>query len=383
MSTRRNLDQQKILNLLQVANIDEFPLSDIANLVRQEIDDRRYLPEQIFQIDPRTGDRIIYHSARSSRGHDNQPESDSRKPSVEPCLICEGMTTGIVDVTPLSEGFTFINKNLYPVLYPFQELPDNDRQGNRPENLNADLWLARGLHFLQWTSSFHNRDWHNMPLGDTIEVMRRLAILERKLVKESVVTGEDANDGQREEGDHRYALIFKNYGYLVGGSLAHGHQQIALSNVLPRRFEDDKRFAMTRGLVFSAYMIQQNPRALVVKDYGPAVLLVPYFMRRPYDMMLLLKDSRKRHIHELSTLEITAVAEGWHDATQAIRAIMPQVGREVAYNVITHNGPGAGLYFEFLPYTQESGGFEHLGLIVCQANPSQVAARIRKLLDDD
>jgi hypothetical protein len=129
-------------------------------------------------------------------------------------------------------------------------------------------------------------------------------------------------------------------------------------------------------------MLKQNPVDLVVRDYGPAILLVPYFMKRPYDMMLLLKDTAKRHIYELSAPEISAVTAGWQDATRAFHSIMPQIGRETAFNVITHNGPGAGLYFEFLPYTQETGGFEHLGLIVCQADPSQVADQLRKLLDD-
>jgi len=110
------------------------------------------------------------------------------------------------------------------------------------------------------------------------------------------------------------------------------------------------------------------------------VLLVPYFMRRPYDMILLVKDASKRHLHELTGAEISAVAEGWHDAIRAMRSIMPEIGREIAYNVVTHNGPGAGLYFEFLPYVQETGGAEHLGLFICQGNPTSAATRIRKYL---
>jgi hypothetical protein len=49
---------------------------------------------------------------------------------------------------------------------------------------------------------------------------------------------------------------------------------------------------------------------------------------------------------------------------------MPSIGREIAHNVITNNGLGVGLYFEFLSYTQEIGGFEQLGLFVCQGNPN-------------
>jgi hypothetical protein len=63
--------------------------------------------------------------------------------------------------------------------------------------------------------------------------------------------------------------------------------------------------------------------------------------------------------------------------------IMPKIGRETAYNVIVNNGPGAGIYFEFLPYTQETGGFEHLGLLLCQGNPGMVAEDVRDFLDID
>jgi galactose-1-phosphate uridylyltransferase len=290
------------------------------------------------------------------------------------CAICQGRTTGVIDVADLSEGFTFINKNLFPVLYPFEvahPTPPN-RQGADPGTAGG---AAYGLHFLQWTSSHHDKDWHNMPLGDCRVVMKRLAALEKKLITES---GEfvPAATGQ----EHGFVLIVKNYGYLVGGSLSHGHQQIAFSNVMPRHMQDNRRFEIERGEPFSAYLLRESPPELAVKDYGPAILLAPYFMRRPFDMMLLLKDPGKRHLYELTDIEIAAVAEGWHDAIRAIHLIMPELGREIAFNVITNNGPGAGIYFEFLPYTQEMGGAEHLGLLVCQQNPKNVADRIRQVL---
>ncbi|MCK4450868.1 MAG: hypothetical protein KAX26_09780, partial [Anaerolineae bacterium] len=150
---------------------------------------------------------------------------------------------------------------------------------------------------------------------------------------------------------------------------------------LPRRFRDGWHFEQEHGETFSTYLIRENPADFLVRDYGSAVLLVPYFMRRPYDMMLLVKDASKKHLHELTEIEIEAVAEGWHDAIRAIRAIMPTIGRETAYNVVTHNGPGAGLYFEFLPYVQEIGGAEHLGLFICQGNPKSVTGQIREYLE--
>ena len=127
-------------------------------------------------------------------------------------------------------------------------------------------------------------------------------------------------------------------------------------------------------------MLEITPPELIIKEYKSAVLITPYFMRRPFDMQLILKDSKKSFIYELSDNEISSVAEGWHDAIRIILNIMPKISRESAYNVTTHNGAGNNLYFEFLPYTQEMGGLEHLGLFSCQGNPSHSTNIARQIL---
>jgi hypothetical protein len=97
-------------------------------------------------------------------------------------------------------------------------------------------------------------------------------------------------------------------------------------------------------------------------------------------MILLVDDTAKRHLHDLDGAEIGDLARGWYDAIRAIHEIMPRLDREIAYNVVAHTGPGAGIYFEFLPYTQETGGFEHLGLSVCQADRGEVAEDLRSII---
>jgi galactose-1-phosphate uridylyltransferase len=215
--------------------------------------------------------------------------------------------------------------------------------------------------------------------------MARLAALEKTLLAGAdelpLVGGLDEGPdwGSAPRG---FVIIIKNYGRLVGGSLIHGHQQIAFSNVMPRHFRDNWRFAREYGETFSTHMLRETPSELRVKDYGPAVLVVPAFMRRPYDMMLLLKNASRRYLHELDGEELEAVAESWQDGIRAMREIMPRMGREIAYNVIINNGPGAGLYVEFLPYTQETGGVEHLGLFVCQELPDRAATRLREIVSE-
>lgn len=370
----QQIDRQSLARILQAQDVETVSLSELVRMFREEEGISAFLPDGVCVVDPRNGDAVLFHSARARRPHDNRPPSSQEQQASKACAICQGETTGVIDVAELSDGFTFINKNLYPVLYPFE----SDHPGRLGEQVSRDPTVcqnAYGLHFLQWTSAWHDKDWHNMPLADRRVVVERLAALERKLLTRSE-SGESSTDAER------FVLIFKNYGYLVGGSLAHGHQQIALSNVLPRRMEDDARFEQEHGEKFSTYLRRENPAELLIRDYGSAVLVVPFFMRRPYDMMLLVKDASKRQLYELTGDEITAVAEGWHDALRAIHGIMPRIGRDLAYNVITHNGPGAGLYFEFLPYTQEIGGFEHLGVMLCQGNPKDAAIHIRETLNN-
>jgi hypothetical protein len=127
-------------------------------------------------------------------------------------------------------------------------------------------------------------------------------------------------------------------------------------------------------------LLRDNPTELVIKEYREAVLIVPAFMRRPYEMFLVLKDTSKRYLHQLSTEEITTVGEGWHDATWLIHHLMPRLGMDVAYNITAYTGPGAGIYFDFLPYTQPMGGLERIGLYICQETPDRVAESLQEAL---
>lgn len=361
------LTKQALKRILQASDVTTLSATDLVRLFQEEEPLAAFLPDGVLQLDPRTGDRILYNSSRAQRPHDNHLPAFHEPLEARSCTVCEGRTTGVIDVAPLSDGFTFINKNLYPCLFP--------ETTHRPTAVTeARLRSAFGFHFLQWTSNHHERDWHNMPLEDLLIVLKRLAALEHHLLQlSSQWLPERPTDGYA-----GYVSIIKNYGRLVGGSLAHGHQQIVFSSVRPARVLDHIRFQQTREETFSRFLLRVNPRALILRDYGPAVLVVPYFMRRPYDMLLLLKNTTKRYIYDLCSAELTAVALGWHEAIAAIHRIMPTIGRELAYNVVCHNGPGAGLYFEFLPYTQETGGLEHLGLYVCQNNPARVAAHLRQ-----
>lgn len=90
-----------------------------------------------------------------------------------------------------------------------------------------------------------------------------------------------------------------------------------------------------------------------------------------------------RNLCELSDGELQAVADARHDAIGVILRLMPMIGSETAFNATVHNGPGAGLYVEFLPFTQETGGFDHLRLSVYQRNTQDAAATLRLMMGEE
>lgn len=359
-----------IKQILQSESIDNLSIQDIYRYFREEQAISNYKPESVFQIDPRNGELIVYNSSRASRPHSNSETTKEEKKVVDEfCPICSGKTTGIMDFTELSEGFTFINKNMFPIFFPFEEDSQN--------TINS---ISFGLHFLQWTSSVHNKDWHNIPLKDAVIVLSRLAALEKKLLLDSVGFMPKSESEVETKETYGYVSIIKNYGKIAGGSLSHGHQQIVTSNIMPKQIFNNWNFYSKNQMNFTEYLLEVNPDDLLIKDYGPALLLVPYFMRRPFDMFLVMKDTSKKFIHELNEKEMKAVATAWQEATRIMLQILRSLNKEEAYNITVNNGPGAGLYFEFLPFSQLIGGYEKIGLWVCQESPQKAAQTLRTFM---
>lgn len=343
--------KSRLDQLTECPDISTIDPKALVELFRNEQKISDFLPEQNAEYDPRSSEYIIFNSKRSARPVDNDSE---RKQEAGTCVICSGRTTGIIDIKKLDCGYTFINKNLFPIFYPFK------KKISEPESC--------GFHFLQWTSSNHEDNWTNMKRQDLAAVFGRLAVLEGWLLKNTEVFFPNKKQG--------WVSIIKNYGKKVGGSLEHDHQQIGFSSIMPGRVKQNLEIYRKSNIKFCDHLLKTNPENLMIHDYGPVQLVVPRFMKRPLNMILFVKDSQKDFIHELSMNEIDAVSAAWADAIAIIMEALPEMGREPAFNVITNTG--SGIYFEFLPFTQEFGGFEHIGLYMCQMTPVQ-AVEILKI----
>ncbi len=355
---RYHLTRETLATILKNEKVEDLNAGSIEAVVRSESGIPDYSPEPFFQIDPFDGTKIVYNSSRASRPHDNEtpPESIPEEEDLnkEANFVTTGKTTSVIDVAPLSEGFTFINFNLFPALFPHEEE-------------SGDASTISGIHFLQWTSSYQDRDWHNMPVSDCSVALQRVAALEKTMLSDR-------------EG---YFTFFKNCGRLVGGSIAQGHQQMGFTTVQPKRNAQLEDFARREKRSVPDFMLKKNPDNLLVKDFGKVVLLVPYFMRRPYNMMLMVKDGSKELLHQLDDLEIEQVAAGWKVGIRIMRSVLNRIGKSIAYNIIADTGKGTGVFFDFYPYTQETGGFEHLGLYVCQSTPELCADTIRSYCKEE
>jgi len=154
--------------------------------------------------------------------------------------------------------------------------------------------------------------------------------------------------------------------------------QIIHTNILPKAIADDAAFLRRSGEPFTSFLLRENPEELLVKDYECISAVTPYFMKRPLDAIVAVKDVSKSSLHELHADDMDSLAAALSDLAGAVVRLMPKLNRELAYNLVFHTGPIGGLYVEVLPLTQVLGGYEKMGLYLCDGLPSQSANMLRE-----
>ena len=212
-----------------------------------------------------------------------------------------------------------------------------------------------------------------MPLGDLQVCVERLAVLEEKLTHEA---GGYMPPSDNEADTFGCFSVIKNWGSAAGASLSHGHQQIAFSNIMPQRAFSNWSFFRRHNRTFAQYLVAENPAELTVAEWGRWRLVVPYFMQRPLSVMLLPTGGSVRHLYQLTAQDRLDLAAALQASIRALLVLIPAYQRPPAYNFVLHSGPGNDLYLEFFP----NGGFERLGLWICQERPQRAAQMLRQAL---
>jgi galactose-1-phosphate uridylyltransferase len=330
--------------------------------------------KDLCQLDPRDGAMIIYAEHRSLRRDEHQA---AVKPATATCPICSGQLTNVIDYAPQSEGFTFISQNMFPVLYPKNLYPNETAIHSLYPDPQHHGRIAFGFHLLQWTSSFHDRDWHNLPLSDVLITMQRLQALEAKLLLKSggyMPLSEEAN------GIHGFVSIIKNYGAGAGASLTHGHQQIAFSNIMPQHAYNNCKFFERHQRTFSEYLWHENPDKLTVFANDTIKVVIPYFMSRPFNVIVLL-NTEAQHLHQLEHNTLVELTTAMQRVIKTYHTLLGDLGREVSYNMAINTGPNNHVHVEFFPIVQAMGGFERIGMWICQLSADNAAQQMREYFD--
>jgi len=203
-------DAKKVTLNFDIRTLDFAQLIDNINndkLLQQSS------PDGICQIDPRNGNLAIYNSSRAKRIHTTTETSD---PQI--CPICEGKSSEIFDLVEQSEGFTFVNKNIYPIFHPIDEIPNEEPDYFLHQDLAHKGRASYGFHLLQWTSSIHHRDWHNMPFADALISFKQLARLEEVLLCQPTNFMSRSITKMDKQIVSGYISIIKNYGAAAGAS---------------------------------------------------------------------------------------------------------------------------------------------------------------------
>lgn len=343
-------------NLVQTYNISDSSYNDILKQGNEDTELATNKPEKFLRIDPRNGRKIVYSFARSTRPYDPMPPT----PPIgsETCPICQGTTTKIWDVAPLSTGHnTFINENLYPILYPF-----NIQSWSKDVKNNSDI---NGMHFLQWLSTDHNAELYNMKPEDIAICLQRLGALEKHLLTQPspapIIFAPFRG----------YVSIIKNYGKRVGSSLEHGHLQIIHTHILPLSIEQDVSFYNKNGYGFSSLLQQNKEENNIIHKENDISVITPFCIKRPLECAIVFHDLKLQYMHQVPDSIWVQVGNALNIISKKIIKLMLQWRREPAFNLLFHTGEIGGMYIEIFPHTQEMGGFEHLGLYTCMTTPEQ------------
>lgn len=308
-------------------------------------------------------DSAAEHAPDRSLGHDprgNLPiaysEARRRRLAASGCVVCEGKTCPAADIAALpGDDVAWITPNFYPVAYPFQA------------NASPVAPALHGLHLVQWSSLRHDGGLIGADAATASAIFGQLARAEEWLLHHA-----DAQYPESSEGHRGFVGLIKNRGRTVGGSVEHDHQQLLLGN---QPFAEPPA---TRGL--RAALLDQARPELEVEHLDGVRTLVPAFMRRPLHAFIVPEGDDVGWLHHLDSARRDAVALAVARLSLAVSALMAGSGREPAWNLIVHTGEGCGPLLELRPYTQPLGGYEHLGLYICEEQPATSAGRLRDAL---
>lgn len=339
--TVRRLDRAALARNTAAESFEALGYAGLVDVCRSA--SGAYPPNRAVAHEPRDGFPIVYSETRAQRL--SIPE--------HVCVVCDGQTCPAVDQTGLPcNDLAWFTPNLYPITFPH-------------ETTGAD---SRGIHLVHWSTLRHDGGLAGADDATAAALLQHLARAEEFLLHHAPADFPDRGDRHR-----GHVGIVKNRGRRVGGSVEHDHQQILLSAAIP------VEPARTMGL--AERLLAEATDGLVVERVdGGATTLVPPFMRRPLHAFIVPHSEPVGWLHHLQAGVLEAVSLAIAHLTAAADTVMTERQGEPAWNLVLHTGPGVVPLVELRPFTQPLGGYEHLGLYLCEETPNTSAGRLREAL---
>ena len=353
----QKLSEENIKSLLattQYPDIDPTTWEGAAKIIRQNQQIKRNKP-QVTKYDKLDEEYITYCNSRAERPHTN-----GTKNKVNDCPICKGDTTPIL-MKKDSYPTPFINLNLFPFAHP-------DGIPIEVQGVIRDRMV--GANFLLWPTSDH-KEIHQLTNEENAASFSLLADFEKTL----------GNTIKHNEKNYKgYFQVMKNTGKEAGGSLEHGHYQIAFINKIPPLIKKDRSFLEKEKISVAEYLNQyaQQNSSHVIKEYDNVQIITSPYAKKPLDITILPKKPGLEKLKDADGKTLEELSNATADVARALYSIMPAYNKPYAHNMIFHTGEDIGtLYIQFLLPTQTRAGFEECGVSVCQLD-TESAAKIYK-----
>lgn len=229
-----------------------------------------------------------------------------------------------------------------------------------------------GLHEVVIETPHHDRELHDLPESSVAEVLFAFRERFRDMKKNPAIC---------------YIQLFKNYGFMGGGSLEHPHSQIlALPLVTKTAAEENtaaRSFFDRHGRCIFCDMVEKEVKTAkrIVFENGRFLAFCPFAPRYPFETWLMPKDHQS-HFESLPDAGLTPLAS-------ALKTVLLRIGRALknpAYNfaictspVQEASNPHYHWRLEVLPLSSPIGGFERAsGFFVNAVGPEDAAAILRE-----
>ncbi len=355
----RSLPRATLAGNTASTSLDALGFDGLSALCRSSA--ARHVPDALGGFDARWELPVAYSEARAHRLVEDYGA----------CAVCENRTCPAADIAPLpGDDLAWLTPNLYPILLPSEAAT---MSSNPTAGIEAPGLHLHGLHLVHWSSLRHEGGLIGADGPTAAALLAQLARAEDFLLHRSGAEFPPSGVGADGLAHRGHAGLIKNRGRRVGGSVEHDHQQILLCN---QPFAEPPR---SRGL--RARLLRDATPALAVDDIdGLARTLVPSFMRRPLHAFIVPASDDAGWLHHLDERVRDACALAIARLTHAVSAAMDAHGQEPAWNLTCLAGEGCGPVFELRAFTQPLGGYEHLGLYLCEERPATSAARLREAL---